>query len=205
MHKKSFLSNFQIPKVFRLPCVFILLGVLCMVAGNYLGKKSVSNQNDSVPKEYHTQITNAFIQGGATNSTVTDWRVITEYHQNRLTDFLKHVKGVGDVSVLVYCDRSSILSLVENCTNDSSSIKENDGNGGERVTENSKNQSNYLVLQDQDGNQRVVAISETIPAITSVCVVCSGGNQAGVRERVIQAISILYDLSPANIVVIQGA
>ncbi len=205
MGKINKISDFRIPKGLRLSCTIILLGVLCMVVGNFVEEKSVFANDYSTTLEYAPSAPNTIIQGGATNSTVTDWRIITEYHQNRLTNFLKHIKGVGDVSVLVYCDSSSVLSLVENTTKDSNVIKENDGDGGERITENTKNQSNFLVLQDQNGNQRVVAISETIPAITSVCVVCSGGNQAGVQERVIQAISTLYDISPGKIVVIQGA
>lgn len=190
-------------KKFRIPCILIFLGIICIFTGNFLSKNTVSEVTPfSIVDHSITPSNNK--SDGATNSTVTDWRVISEYHQNQLTSFLKQVKGVGNVSVLVYCDRSSILTLANNSTQDMSTIQENDANGGERVTDNSKNQSNYLVVQDQYGNQKVVALSETLPAISSVCVVCSGGNQASVRERVIQAICTLYNLSPSNIVVIQG-
>ena len=190
-------------KAFRVPCILVFLGMICMLAGNFMRSKKAADVSpfyvtDQIETTYNSRL------DGATNATVTDWRAVSEYHQNQLTSFLKQVKGVGDVSVLVYCDRSSILSLANNCTQDTSTIQESDANGGERVTENSKNQSNYLVIQDQYGNQKVVPLSETLPAISSVCVVCSGGNQASVRERVIQAICTLYHLPPSNIVVIQG-
>ena len=192
-------------KAYRLPLLLILCGVMCMTVSNFLVNTASVNDPYAVDFENSRLSANGDINDGGTLSTVTDWRVLTEYHQNRLKSFLQQVKGVGDVSVLVYCDRSSVLSLADNHSADVSTIHELDGKGGERVTENSKKQSNYLILQDQYGNQRVVALSETVPAITAVCVVCTGGNQASVQERVIQTISTLYHLPPSNIVVVQGA
>lgn len=191
-------------KRIKIPLIILFAGVVCMILGNFIQNQNAKVQTYTEPTNVNGHPVSSGVHDGATYATVTDWRVIIEYHQNRIVDFLKNVKGVGSVSVLVYCDRSSVLELVSNSVLDDQFIEENDGNGGTRDTQNHKQENEYLVIQDQDGNQRVVAVSESIPAITSVCVVCSGGDQAAVQERIITALSALYNLSANKIVVIQG-
>lgn len=195
--------TFIVPSVCRLPIVLVLIGIGVMIVGGFFAgaNTTASYSNTSVTENVQTE--QAF-SDGATQSVVTDWRTITEYHQNRLQNFLKDIQGVGRVSVMVYCDRSSILELVSNHTIHTQHTEETDGNGGNRIVEDNQDDSQYLVLEDKDGNQRIIAVQESIPAITSVCVVCEGGGKMVVQERVTAAISTLYDLSPSKIVVLPG-
>ncbi len=187
----------------RVPIILILAGICCMFLGKFLNRIELSSDTTVADKENYTVASSTFYDG-ATAATVTDWRAITEYHQNRLTAFLQNVKDVGTVSVLVYCDQSSILELVKNSDVESQIVTEKDQNGGQRETESTKENDDYLLIQDSNGNQRVVAVSESIPAIESICVVCSGGDKMAVRERVTVALSALYDLPASRISVIPG-
>lgn len=205
MRKMNFRLLTYIPISCRLPCFLVLFGLILMVTGNLIaGVEETRN----APYSTSTAESTGTVFSDVPNSTAygigTDWRVIIEYHQNRIAGFLKNVKGVGKVSVLVYCDSSSVIELVENSVLDSQYIDEKDSSGGSRLTETEKRESNYLTVKDAAGNERVVAISESIPAITSICVVCSGGGQSAVQERVITALSALYDLPAYKIVVLAG-
>lgn len=198
----KFKIKINVPAVCRKPIVIVLVGICVMIVGGFLqNKKSVVQYSESASNKIKTEMP---IQDGATQSVVTDWRTITEYHQNRLTGFLENVEGVGVVSVMVYCDQSSIIELVTNQGSHTQKTEEKDTNGGNRVNEENQEDRQYLVLEDKDGNQRVVAIKESIPTIKSVCVVCEGGGKMAVQERVTAAIVTLYDLSPNKIVVLPG-
>lgn len=198
----KFKIKINVPAVCRKPIVIVLVGICVMIVGGFIqNKKTVVQYSESASNKNKTEMP---IQDGATQSVVTDWRTITEYHQNRLTGFLENVEGVGVVSVMVYCDQSSIIELVTNQGSHTQKTEEKDTNGGNRVNEENQEDRQYLVLEDKDGNQRVVAIKESIPTIKSVCVVCEGGGKMAVQERVTAAIVTLYDLSPNKIVVLPG-
>lgn len=200
MHKIKF--KLMIPAVCRMPVGMVLVGICAMCIGNFLptAKQEAYVVSNSVNQNQN----NLNYRDGATQSVVTDWRTITEYHQNRLARFLENVEGVGDVSVMVYCDQSSVIELVSNIVTQTQKTEETDQNGGNRVMEETQKDEDYLVLEDQAGNQRVVAVKETIPAIQSVCVVCAGGGKMVVQERITAAIVTLYDISPNKIVVLPG-
>ncbi|MBR5280044.1 MAG: hypothetical protein IKU26_03635 [Clostridia bacterium] len=194
--------NWSIPTVCRLPIGMVLLGMCVMCIGNFLpNTKRTSYTISNSASQYETD---AAYNDGATQGVVTDWRTITEYHQNRLARFLENIEGVGAVSVIVYCDRSSVIEFLANQVTHTQETEETDQNGGNRVIQDFQEDEEYLVLEDQGGNQRVVAAKELIPAIRSVCVVCAGGGKMVVQERITAAIVTLYDLSPNKIVVLPG-
>ena len=200
MHKMKF--TLAIPAACRIPVGMVLLGICVMCIGNFIPTaKHTSYTVSNGAEQYKTDLN---YSDGATQSMVTDWRSITEYHQNRLAHFLENVEGVGAVSVMVYCDQSSVIELLSNRVTHTQITEETDQNGGNRVIEEFQEDEDYLVLEDQDGNQCVVAVKESIPAIQSVCVVCSGGGKMVVQERVIAAIVTLYDISPNKIAVLPG-
>ncbi len=195
--------HIRVPSACRLPIVLMFVGVLLMMVSHFFTAPRKYDTCSDLPQSSVSQPQQNYTDG-ATQSIVTDWRTITSYHQNRLQNFLKNIQGVGDVSVMVYCDRSSILELISNSVLHTQTTEESDGNGGNRVVQEEESEGQYLVLEDQYGNQRVVAVQESVPAITAVCVVCEGGGKMAVQERVIAAIATLYDLPPSKIAVLPG-
>lgn len=200
----------RLPKGCRIPCGIVLFGVLLTLFGKLFsaGSPSSAGAGGSAFRETAKaggSFSAQMKEDGAAVGTVTDWRIILEYHESRLEAFIRKIKGAGDATVLVECDSSSMIQLVENSTLRKNQTQEADNNGGTRTVTEENEENAYLIVKDQSGNERVVAVSETLPAITAVCVVCKGGGQSAVQERIISALRVLYGLPASRIVVLAGA
>ena len=58
--------------------------------------------------------------------------------------------------------------------------------------------SEYVLYEDNN-NDSPVLIKQSFPKVMGVAVVCQGGNNANVKEKIISAVSSLFGISTAKI------
>ena len=58
--------------------------------------------------------------------------------------------------------------------------------------------SEYVIYDGKDGDSPIL-IQENFPEIEGIAIVCSGGDNIAVRERVIQCVSSLFNISSNRI------
>ena len=165
----------------------ILLIFLSGFFGN--GKKSAENTTDTA------QQTMVGVQ------SVEEFKTQTE---NSLTALINEIQGVGNVSVLVTIEKSAqqIYATEEKTT----SQTQQDSNTAS-TTKNQANNSNetkYLVIKNADGTQQPIAVTEVQPIVKGVVVVCSGGNDPVIQQKVTQAVTTALDITSARVCVIQS-
>lgn len=110
----------------------------------------------------------------------------TELEQ-RLTDWLSRMDGVGSVTVMLTVSGSAEQIYAEE-------VKETGSGSGIR------RESEIVVTKGSSGESALIAETRC-PGIAGAAILCTGGNHAAVRERVTAAVSTVLDLPPSRIYV----
>lgn len=117
----------------------------------------------------------------------------TEYvktMESKLENLLSSIKGAGNVQVMISIDSSVEMKFATDETITTS---------GQTVEKETK-----LVLVEVDGTNEPVIISQKLPSINGIVVVCSGASDTKVKLDIINAIQTLLNLESSNIQVFVG-
>lgn len=101
--------------------------------------------------------------------------------EEKIRGLLTGMEGVSDISVMVTFESGSEFVFAQ------------DQNG---------EQKSYVII-DADGDDRTVLLKEIYPRVRGIAVVCRGGSNAAVQERIIRLLCSLFDL-PSNRVFVGG-
>lgn len=110
--------------------------------------------------------------------------------EEKMTDVLSHIQGVGKVRVMLTLKSGSQLHLAEDI---SQSDKEND----------TKYDSETVTINRGSGNQEVVVTNTIYPTYQGAVIVCQGADLASVRLAVTEAVSALTGLSTDKISIVK--
>ncbi len=101
--------------------------------------------------------------------------------EGKIRGLLSGLEGVSDISVMVTFESGSEYVFAQ------------DQNG---------EQKSYVVIDD-GGDDKTVLLKEIYPRVRGIAVVCKGGSNAAVQERIIRLLCSLFDL-PSNRVFVGG-
>lgn len=104
---------------------------------------------------------------------------------DELTELLKSMDGVGDCRVMI-----TLRNTKENVFAKNIESSESD---------NSKSQSDEYVIYDSENGDTPILLKENFPDIEGVAIVCSGGDNVAVKEKVIKCVSALFNISSNRI------
>jgi len=121
----------------------------------------------------------SFIGGGEEKKEAeyTDVGFYTEYLEERIKKLCLSVSGISEAEVFLTIDCSSEFVY---------------GEGGD-----------YLILSGSDGEEAVM-LCEIYPKVRGIAVVCTGGEQAGIKATLTSLLSAALDL-PSNKIEIAGS
>lgn len=111
---------------------------------------------------------------GSTTEQYTDVGYYTSYLEERIEQLCVSLDGIDEATVLLTLDSSTEY------------VFGTDGN------------TDYIILKNGDG-EHAVKLCEIYPKIRGVAVVCTGGDSASVRERVIKLLSASLGISSSRI------
>lgn len=118
--------------------------------------------------------------------------------ENRLSNVLGEIVGVGKVSVMITCDGGMRYEYAKESEEITTSSSLTSGT-------NSKSTNNEsVILINQNGKQVPLIIREYYPDINGVLVVCSGAKDIGVKLNIINAVSTLLSIDENKIQVLAG-
>ena len=137
-------------------------------------------------------------QTSASAQSVDDFKMQTE---QSLTNLINGIEGVGNASVLVTIEKSSEQVYA---TEEKTSTQTQQDKNTSSTTKNQSNNSNetkYLVIKNSDGT---IAVTEVQPIVKGVVVVCDGGDNPLIQQKVIQAVTTALDITSTRVCVIQS-
>ncbi|WP_124099119.1 stage III sporulation protein AG [Ruminococcus sp. Marseille-P6503] len=111
--------------------------------------------------------------------------------ESELIEMLSQIKGVGSVSAMVTIEGTTEYVYAEEL--DTATDKD-----GEQLSERYQNQ---IVMTEKDGEKKALVKQIIKPKIGGVVIVCDGGSNTSVNERVIKAVSTALNLPASKICV----
>lgn len=115
--------------------------------------------------------------------------------EQSLADIISSIDGAGKTRVMLTMD-----STVEQvyATDKIMSQKDSVSNNTETNKDTSAN-STYITVELSDGTQQTVLLKEIQPKVRGVLVVCNGGDDSVVKEKIVDAVTKALDISSSRV------
>lgn len=104
---------------------------------------------------------------------------------DELTSVISSIDGVGDCKVMITLKNTKENVYAENSETSSS--------------ESSNSENNEYVIYNSENGDSPLLLKEEMPQVAGVAVVCSGGDSEAVRERIIDCVCALFDISSSHV------
>ena len=109
--------------------------------------------------------------------------------EQQLCDLLGAIEGVGAVRVMLRTASSGETVYAANT----------DGTAERRDAQTNKKEKNSVVIVKNTQGESGLVVREDYPAVTGAAIVCEGGGDPVVRERIVQTVSALFSLKSNHI------
>lgn len=111
--------------------------------------------------------------------------------ETELSQILGEIKGVGEIQVMVTIEGTTEYVYAEELDTDTDK-------DGDKTSEQYKNQ---IVMKEENGKKDALVRKIIKPQISGVVIVCQGGGDASLNERVLRAASTALNLPSSKICV----
>lgn len=105
--------------------------------------------------------------------------------ENKLEDVISSIDGVGECKIMI---------TLEN-TNESVYATDNEL----KSDDNSVNQKDEYVLYETENGETPVLIKEYMPQVQGVTVICDGGDNRQIQEKIINSVTALFNISASRV------
>ena len=124
--------------------------------------------------------------------------------ENKLTGIISEISGAGNVRVMVTLEQTTKdVYATEEKRNDQETDDSMASGTGKQAKSNS-DETNYLVVKDENGTERAVRITEIQPLVKGVVVVCDGGSDPKVQEDITTAVTTALNITSVRVCVIKA-
>ncbi len=116
--------------------------------------------------------------------------------ENSLQKLVTEIKGSGKTKVLVTIESDAEkIYATEHKKNSENTEDRNEG----EIKKKSSNDSelHYITVKDSHGSEKALAITQLEPKIKGVVVVCEGGHNAAIQEKIISVVTTALNI-PSN-------
>lgn len=168
--------------------IVVLAGVLLLVISLPV-KKSDDNTQDT--KEKQTQ-----------ESQKMSNEEYAQYLENKLTDILGKVDGVGEIKVFVTIKNTGKKTIASDNSLNEQKINETDSSGGSRVTEEKSSSNTNIFYDTQTGSEPYVT-QESMPEVEGIIIVARGGGDGTVAANITSAVEALLNVPTHKIKVLK--
>lgn len=170
------------PRARRIVVAAGLLGVALILLSEFLPAKKTDNANaPNVPSP--------------TAQTAEEY---TDALEQRLGVVVRGIDGVGRCRVMVTLENGVeyVYASKEKAGRDYSTQ-------GDRLSQTDDSESSVILVQTENGYEGLL-VTELQPTVKGVIVVCEGGGDATVRQRVIDAVSTGLNITSRRVCVVAG-
>lgn len=176
MDFSKFKKMFQGKRSGQIIFVLGIAGVLLIFLSNYLPKaEKKSADTEDKMSAYTTQL------------------------EAKLKDTIDRIQGVGKSCVLVTLDSGSEYIYAKEAKN-TTDRSENTASNGKSIAEKGSGEEQYIIVKTDDGEQPLL-ITEIAPKVKGVVVVCTGGDDPQVAQRVKAAVTTALDITETRVCV----
>ncbi len=142
--------------------------------------------------------------GGKTEKTVNKNESFSaeEYKASLEKDITKLVKGItGSRKVTVVITLESGISYNYAETGENVSEEKSDQNKTEQKNETKQE---YITVKNADGSETAILLSKQMPEIRGVAIVCEGGDNAALNEKIQNAVTSALNITSKRVYIAGG-
>ncbi|MDD6489109.1 MAG: hypothetical protein PUG48_04770 [Clostridia bacterium] len=128
---------------------------------------------------------------------------VEQYRKNlceELGNMIASIKGAGKTKIMLTMEQS-----VQNVYATDNDVQQKESSQKNSDSENADTQKNEkktcIIVRQSDGSEKAITISQIMPKVKGVLVVCDGGEDPLVRQRITEAVSAILNISSAHICV----
>lgn len=133
----------------------------------------------------------------ATAGLVTESYTVTEYKASLEKSVKSIVTGItGDKKPIVVITLESGVRY-SYATIDEIDSSSSSGNSADQSSE-SKKQS-YITIKTSDGGEQPLIVTEIMPEVRGVAIICSGGNQTATAEKIKNAVTAALNITSKRV------
>ena len=129
----------------------------------------------------------------------TSEQYITDTEQ-KLKGIICEMLGTKDVSVMITLN-NSVENIFADSTKINTDITENSGGGDSKTEQSDSKENQYIIITDEKGNEQALVVTQVMPQIRGVVVVCANGNNTVIKEMVRSAVVTVLDISSKKVCV----
>ncbi len=135
------------------------------------------------------------------SATITAEEYADQLEKN-LTEVISSIQGAGPSKVMVTLESGVQTKYATEEKTNSEASQDKDSNGETtRSQQSGDSEITYITVRDANGAERALEITEIQPTVKGVVVVCSGGEDPVVQQRVIDAVTTALNISSKRVCV----
>jgi len=170
--------------------ILIILGISLMIVPEMFLK----DKNERVDPEEKPQVSQESMEQG-----VSPLICLEEALAGQITAILSQIEGVGQISVAVSLATGLEQDYARNINNQKEVVEEKDSQGGLRVTTETDEQTEYVLVQSR--NEPLI-LKEKAPQIKGILVVAEGAKNVEKKIQLSRALQSLFDLPAHKILIL---
>lgn len=144
-------------------------------------------------------------KGSAKEIAATSSDATEQYVQNmekELEDIVYKLLGDKNVSVMITLKSGMQYIYAGETKTDTGLTEDKNGSDSLKKEQSDTNEQSYIIVKDSDGNEQPLLITEVMPQVKGVVVICSGGDDKNVQKAVQDAVVTVLDISENKVCVI---
>jgi stage III sporulation protein AG len=184
--------------------IIILTGILlCVIALPVKTTETKSQISDMVSDTMEIEEDTSAEDADGKNLSAGQTSDYVSYWEEKLEDALSCVEGAGEVRVLITLKESEEKIVEKDGPEQTSDTVEQDAAGGSRTTKESSLEKTTIYTTDESGSSIPYVVKTVSPTVEGVVVIAQGGDQLAVRQNIIEAIQVLFDVDMNKITVVK--
>ncbi|WP_141604280.1 stage III sporulation protein AG [Terrilactibacillus laevilacticus] len=174
-----------------------ILGISFMLISHFFTSSSGTDRQDSLPTVTQPKsLSTNQLQSEKEKLGTSKFSSISQYesyYNQHLAHILEQITGVSKVSVMVTFSSTEKNIYQDNVKTQTNQTEEQDRNGGTR-TVNEKNEDSEVVVIDNNNQKAPVIVGKEQPEVRGVLVVADGANNPTLKSWIMQAVSTVLDV-----------
>lgn len=184
MNQEKLKELFRQKKTVRFIIVLGLIGILLIFLSEFMPKKQASNGKSDAAET-------------SANVTISQYE---EKMEQKVLNLVSSISGCGRASVVVTLETGveNVYAREEKGTTDHTQDQQ-----GEDVKTQERNntESKLILIEGENGQKQALVETQRQPTVKGVVVVCEGGEDALVKERIVQAVTTALGVSSNKVCV----
>lgn len=171
---KKYLEKLKNPRVL---IIIGVIGILLIFLSSFIDQKPDSSKNteEFTAEEYKEKL------------------------EKDITRLVKSISGSRKVTVVITLESGINYQYADNLEESDESKNDN-----LNTAEKSETKQNYITVKNADGSEAAILISKQMPEIRGVAIVCEGGDNAALNEKIQNAVMSALNITSKRVYIAGG-